>query len=109
MHFSGESQLLPPRLSLADRGPPLLGGLPSGALHLSGFTFVSHLAISWRVQFFVVDPLSGTDDYTPIKAPESKKKALDSQVPSAAPLLSALAYHVSPCTNLLYSIFFFFF
>ena len=36
MHFSGELQLLPPRLSLADCGPPLLGGLPSGALHLSG-------------------------------------------------------------------------
>ena len=30
-------------------------------------------------------------------------------LPPAAPLLSALAYHVSPCTNVLYSIFFVFF
>ena len=30
-------------------------------------------------------------------------------LPPAAPLLSALAYHVSPCFNLLYSIFYVFF
>ena len=30
-------------------------------------------------------------------------------LPPAAPLLSALAYHVSPCSNLLYSIFYVFF
>ena len=38
MHFSWKPQLLPPRHSSADRGPPLLGRLPvlPGALHLSG-------------------------------------------------------------------------
>ena len=76
MHFSWEPQLLPPRHSSADRGPPGLAGYFLALFNrVVSFTFVSHRAISWRVQFFVVDSLSGDRRLYPDQGARVKKKS----------------------------------